>query len=116
MLLAMPLPANDINNEGDDGWDYSQPLLFTQPMPCGLPPLPADDSFDSSIDDTAAEYAAVTAATVVATASEVTDLPPRRWRQCGGGAGQYGGSNQHGDGICSTLLEIASCAACALIW
>ncbi len=54
MLMAMPSPADDINDEGDDGWDYSQPLLITQPTSRGLPSLPADDSFDSAVDDTRA--------------------------------------------------------------
>jgi hypothetical protein len=107
MLMAMPSPANDINDEGDDGGDYSQPLLFTQPMHCGLPPLPADDSFDSAINDTAAKYAAVATAAVVATASKVIDSLPWPWRQRDGGAGQHGGGNQHGNGICSTVLAVA---------
>jgi hypothetical protein len=108
MLLAMPSPADNINDEGDDGWDYSQPLLFTQPTPRGLPPLPADDSFDSVVDDTAAEYAAVAAAAVVATASEVTDSPPWWWRQRGGGAGQHGGGDQQGNGVCIAVLAAAA--------
>jgi hypothetical protein len=40
MLLAMSSPADNSNNKDDNGWDYSQPSLFTmrqvrQWRPCG---------------------------------------------------------------------------------
>ncbi len=38
MLMAMPSPADDSNDKVDNGWDYNQPLLFTQPPPRDPPP------------------------------------------------------------------------------
>jgi hypothetical protein len=86
MLLAMPSPANNSNDKGNNGWDYSQPSLFTQPLPCGPPPPHDDftavhgvaDNFTAAPAITAA--AAVTAAaatpTAVASAANVAALLP----------------------------------------